>query len=269
MSSTDTKFTRLMPDIYEGVLVPMICEPYARDLAARVLQTGAQSVIETAAGTGVLTRALVAKPGPSRRIVATDIDSAVLERAAALLPKDAKVSFRQANALDLPFADESFDAVACQFGAVAFPDRLKAYQEARRLLKAGGHFLFNVWGRISENQFADSVSEALAAIFPRDPPRFLTRVAHGYHDVDLIRKELRAAGFTSISIETKSFVSRALSAREPATGFCQGTPLRAEIEARDAASLGETTRKVSEALAAKFGPGAVEGSIQALVVNAS
>ena len=269
MASTDTKVARLMPDIYEGVLVPMIIEPYARDLAARVLQTGAQSVIETAAGTGVLTRALVSKLPPPRRLVATDVDPTVLERAAALVPKDAKVTFRQANALDLPFADESFDAVVCQFGAVFFPDKVKAYREARRLLKAGGHFLFNVWGRISENQFANTVSDALADIFPRDPPRFLAHVAHGYHDADTIRKELRAAGFTSISIETKSDVSRAPSAREPATGYCQGTPLRAEIEARDALALERTTRKVSEALAARFGPGSVEGSIQALVVNAS
>jgi ubiquinone/menaquinone biosynthesis C-methylase UbiE len=258
-----------MPDVYERILVPMIAEPYARDLAARVLQTGAHSVLEIAAGTGVLTRALWAKLPASTRIVATDTDRSHLERAAALLPKDAKVTFRQANLLDLPFADESFDAVACQFGAAAFPDKLKAYQEARRVLKAGGHFLFNVWGRLSENQFADSVTEALSAIFPLDPPRFLARVAHAYHDVDTIRKELRAAGFTTISIETKSDIARAASASEPATGYCQGTPLRAEIEARDATGLDQTTRKVTEALAAKFGPGSVEGGIQALVVNAS
>jgi ubiquinone/menaquinone biosynthesis C-methylase UbiE len=269
MASTDTKFTGLIPDIYERFLVPMIFEPYARDLAARVLQTGAQSVIEIAAGTGVLTRALVAKLPTPRRIVATDLDPVVLERAAALLPKDAKVTFRQANALDLPFADESFDAVACQFGAVFFPDKVKAYQEARRVLKAGGHFFFNVWGRISENHFADTVSEALAAIFPKDPPRFLASVSHGYHDVDTIRKELREAGFTSISLETKSGVSRAPSAREPATGYCLGTPLRTEIEARDKTGLEQATLKVTEALAAKFGPGSVEGSIQALVINAS
>jgi ubiquinone/menaquinone biosynthesis C-methylase UbiE len=269
MASTDTKFAGSIPEIYERYLVPLIFESYARDLAARVLRTEAQSVLETAAGTGVLTRALAAKLPASTRIVATDLNQAMLTQAMRLIAGDAKITWRQADALDLPFADESFDAVVCQFGAMFFPDRVKGYEEARRVLRPGGRFLFNVWGRISENQFADAVTEALASVFPDDPPRFLARIPHGYHDVDKIRKELRAAGFTSISIETKSDVSRAPSAREPAMGYCQGTPLRAEIESRDASRLAEATQKATDALAAKFGRGSVEGSIQALIVTAS
>jgi ubiquinone/menaquinone biosynthesis C-methylase UbiE len=269
MASTDTKFAGSIPEIYERHLVPLIFESYARDLAARVLRTEAQSVLETAAGTGVVTRALVAKLPVATRIVATDLNQTMLTLAARLLPSDARIAWRHADALDLPFADESFDAVACQFGVMFFPDKVKGYQEARRVLKPGGHFFFNVWGRISENQFADTVTEALAAVFPDDPPRFLARIPHGYHDVDTIRKELRAAGFTSISIETKSDVSRAPSAREPAMGYCQGTPLRAEIEARDASRLAEATQKATEAIAAKFGRDSVEGTIQALIVTAS
>ena len=269
MTSTDTKFAGSIPETYERYLVPLIFEPYARDLAARVLRTEAQSVLETAAGTGVLTRALVAKLPPSTRIVATDLNQAMLTQAMRLLGADAKITWRQADALDLPFADESFDAVVCQFGAMFFPDKVKGYEEARRVLKPGGHFLFNVWGRISENQFAETVTEAPASVFPDDPPRFLARVPHGYHDVDTIRKELRAAGFTSISIETKSDVSRAASPREPAMGYCQGTPLRSEIESRDASRLVEATQKATEALAAKFGHDSIVGSIQALIVSAS
>jgi ubiquinone/menaquinone biosynthesis C-methylase UbiE len=269
MASTDTKFAGSIPEIYERYLVPLIFESYARDLAARVLRTEAQSVLETAAGTGVLTRAMYAKLPASTRIVATDLNQAMLTQAMRLLKGDARLAWRQADALDLPFADESFDAVVCQFGVMFFPDKVKGYEEARRVLRPGGHFLFNVWGRISENQFADAVTEALAAVFPEDPPRFMARVPHGYHDVDKIRKELRAAGFTSIAIETKTDVSRAPSAREPAMAYCQGTPLRAELESREGSRLEEATQKVTAALAAKFGHGSVEGTIQALIVTAS
>jgi ubiquinone/menaquinone biosynthesis C-methylase UbiE len=269
MASTDTAFAGSIPEIYERLLVPLIFETYARDLAARVLKTGAQSVLETAAGTGVLTRALAAKLPVPRRIVATDLNPGMLKQAATLLPPEAKIVWRQADALDLPFADQSFDAVLCQFGVMFFPDKTKGYAEARRVLKPGGHFFFNVWDRISENQFADAVTEALASVFPDDPPRFLARIPHGYHDPDTIRKELRTAGFSSISIETRSDVARAPSAREPATAYCQGTPLRAEIEARDTTRLLEATQKASEAIAAKFGRDAVESQIRALVVTAS
>lgn len=269
MASTDTKFAGPVPEIYERFLVPLIFQSYARDLAARVLRTEAQSVLETAAGTGVLTRALVAKLPAGKRIVATDLNQAMLNHAARLVPNDAKVTWRQADALDLPFADESFDVVACQFGVMFLSDKVKGYEEARRVLKPGGHFFFNVWGRLSENEFADVVTEALASVFPDDPPRFMERIPHGYYDVDTIRKELRAAGFTSISIETRSDTARAPSAREPAMAYCQGTPLRAEIEARDASRLVEATQKAAEAVAARFGHGSVEGTIKALVVTAS
>src|SRR5262245_35999856 len=134
MVATDTKFVGPIPEIYERYLVPLIFESYARDLASRVLATNAQSVLETAAGTGVLTRALAAKLPVPRRIVATDLNQAMLDHAARLLPGEAKVAWRQADALDLPFADESFDAVACQFGVMFFPDKVKGYQEARRVL---------------------------------------------------------------------------------------------------------------------------------------
>ena len=48
-------------------------------------------------------------------------------------------------------------------------------------------FCFNVWDQIATNEFADVVTETLAAVFPQDPPRFLARTPHGYHDTDLIR----------------------------------------------------------------------------------
>jgi hypothetical protein len=133
----------------------------------------------------------------------------------------------------------------------------------------GGYFFFNVWDRISENEFADVVTEAMAALFPHDPPHFLARTPHGYHDVEQIRQELNAAGFGNISVDTVNRKSKDSSPRVPAIAYCQGTPLRNEIEARDASRLEEATRKSAEGLARRFGTGAIEGRIRAFVITAT
>jgi SAM-dependent methyltransferase len=179
------------------------------------------------------------------------------------------VEWRQADAMRLPFDDRAFDAVVCQFGVMFFPDRSKAISEARRVLKPGGVFIFNVWDRIEENEFADAVTTALETIFPEDPPRFLARTPHGYHDRSIIERDLAQGGFGAPpQIDTVAARSRAPSPRVPAIAYCQGTPLKNEIESRDAARLGEATDIAAEAIAKRFGRGAVDGKIQAHVVTA-
>ena len=269
MVATDQVFTGSIPEIYDRLLVPLIFEPYALDLAGRIAGAGPQRVLETAAGTGVLTRALAARLPQTARIVATDLNQPMLDFAAARLSDDSRITWRQADALALPFEDQAFDVVTCQFGAMFFPDKVQGYREARRVLKPNGRFLFNVWDRISENEFADVVTEALAAMFPQDPPRFLARTPHGYCNADTIREQLTQAGFATISVEAVDKRSRAPSPRQPAVAYCQGTPLRNEIVARDASRLEEATNKATEALARRFGNGSVDSRIRALVVTAS
>jgi ubiquinone/menaquinone biosynthesis C-methylase UbiE len=209
MVATDKVFAGSIPQIYDRFLVPLIFEPYARDLADRLAKAGPQDLLETAAGTGVLTRAVAARFPVSTRITATDLNQPMLDYARTRLSGDSRIAWKQADALALPFGDQSFDAVACQFGAMFFPDRVAGYKEARRVLKPGGHFIFNVWDRISENDFADVVTQALADIFPDDPPRFLARTPHGYHDVDQIRADLKAAGFANASVDAVDARSKA------------------------------------------------------------
>ena len=201
MAATDKLFAGSIPETYDRFLVPLIFESYARDLAERLARVEPREVLETAAGTGVLTRAMASRLPAQARIVATDLNQTMLDHAQKRL-HDGRITWRQADALALPFEDRSFDIVACQFGAMFFPDKVQGYREARRVLKRGGHFFFNVWDAISANEFADVVTQALAMLFPQDPPRFMARIPHGYHDVETIREELTAAGFKEISIAT-------------------------------------------------------------------
>jgi ubiquinone/menaquinone biosynthesis C-methylase UbiE len=268
MASTDKVFSGSIPQIYETLMVPLIFAPYARDLAARIKALAPRSVLETAAGTGVVTRALAIQLPDDVGITATDLNEPMLAQAQAALPGP-RVAWRQADALALPFEAEKFDVVACQFGAMFFPDRVAGYAEARRVLRPGGRLVFNVWDRIEENVFAQEVTDAVADVFAHDPPRFLARVPHGYHDVASIREDLSRAGFTDIGIETREKVSRAPSARDAATAYCQGTPLRNEIEARDATLLAIATDRATQAIARQHGDGPVAGKIQAHVIVAA
>jgi ubiquinone/menaquinone biosynthesis C-methylase UbiE len=269
MVEIDKLFAGSIPEIYDRLLVPLIFESYALDLAKRIAITDPRDVLETAAGTGVLTRAMASCCPAHARIVATDLNQPMLDHASAQQSHDGRIEWRQADALALPFEDRRFDVVACQFGVMFFPDKVQGYQEARRVLKPGGRFCFNVWDRISENEFADVVTQALAACFPHDPPLFMARIPHGYHDVERIRAELNAAGFTSISVDAVDDRSKATSPLDPAIAYCQGTPLRNEIEARDASRLEDATKQAAEALANRFGRGAIEGRIRAFVITAN
>jgi ubiquinone/menaquinone biosynthesis C-methylase UbiE len=151
----------------------LIFEPYAADIARRAESLSPSAVLETAAGSGVVTRALAPRLSPGASYIVTDLNQPMLDYAASRQPPDGRIKWRQADALALPFEIAAFDLVCCQFGAMFFPDRISGYREARRVLKPGGHFLFSVWDRIEENVFADDVTNALAEIFPNDPPRFL------------------------------------------------------------------------------------------------
>lgn len=269
MAESDKVFAGSIPRFYDTLMVPLIFADYAVDLAQRVAAGAPGAVLETAAGSGVVTRLLAPQLRADACYVVTDLNQPMLDYAASRQGPDSRIAWRQADALRLPFPDASFDVVCCQFGAMFFPDRVAGYSEARRVLRPGGRFVFNVWDRIEENAFADEVTNAMAALFPQDPPRFLARTPHGYHDTALIRADLQRAGFASIDIETCAKQSRAASARDAATAFCQGTPLRNEIEARNASLLAQATDHATQAIASRHGEGPVSGKMQAHVIVAA
>ena len=261
-------FSGSIAELYDTYLVPLIFEIYARDLAARMASGSPIDVLETAAGTGVVTRVLASRLGPLARYFVTDLNQPMLDHASSRQGADDRITWLRADALDLPFEDKSFDVLGCQFGVMFFPDKVSGFAEARRVLKSGGRFVFNVWDKIEENEFAQVVTQAMSEVFPDDPPMFLARTPHGYHEVSSIRSDLRDAGFSEVLVESIEATSTAPSPRHPAVAYCQGTPLRNEIEGRDANLLDHATDRAADAIAGRFGTGTVSGRIRGHVITA-
>ena len=267
MAQSDTVFAGSIPALYDRYLGPLIFEPYAADLAARVASGPAERVLEIAAGTGILTRALAASLPGAAEIVATDLNQPMLDFAAAT-PGVERVQWRQADATALPFPDRCSMWWSASSARCFSPTRSPGFREARRVLRPGGRFLFSVWDRIEENEFADVVTTPSPRCFRA------TRQVSRAHAARLPRRRddpRRSCGGRVLADRHRD--RRAAqprpSARDPAIGFCQGTPLRNEIEARDPSRLAEATDEAAAALAARFGPGPIDGKIQALVITAS
>jgi ubiquinone/menaquinone biosynthesis C-methylase UbiE len=266
MANNDAAFAGSIPALYDKHLGPLLFQPYAEDLARRLGDLKSGTLIETAAGTGIVTQALARRLPAAVDILATDLNQAMLDFAAAK-PDMGRVKFKQADGQALPMADASFDALVCQFGIMFFPDRVAGYREAHRVLKPGGRALIAIWKGLPENPIARVVHETMARHLPKDPPRFLGRAPYGHGDEKTIRRELAAAGFTNVTIDTVTFPSRG-TVDDPAIGFCQGSPLRAEIEARAPGGVKAATEAAAAALAKEFGQGRIEAPMQALIVTA-
>lgn len=268
MSESDKAFVGSIPEIYDAYLVPLIFEAFASDLAERAAALNPATILETAAGSGVVTRVLASRLSSEAHYTVTDLNQPMLDHAASKQETNPRVLWQQADALNLPFDDESFDVVVCQFGVMFFPDRIAGYAEALRVLKPGGTLLFNVWGHIGSNEFANIAAKVIAAVFPEEPMPFLARTPYSYYEEDLIRQELNQAGFANITYETRKDTSSASSPRHAAIAFCKGTPQRIEIESWNANLLDHVTDRIEEAIESKYGAGPVTAKIQGHIVTA-
>ena len=246
MTNMDTRFEHSTPSLYDRYMGPLLFEPYAKILAERAALFQPERILETAAGTGIVTRALH-RAVPQSKIIATDVNPVMLAVAAQRLNSD-HVSFQPANAQDLPFENASFDLVVCQFGVMFFPDRVRANEEARRVLRSNGHYLLVSFDRLELNPVPNAAGDAVAALFPDDPPAYMERGPFSYVDPGLIQRDLLAAGFTQVTLETVAATSR-VTAREAAQGMVLGSPFRSEIERRDSSALDRALDAVTAALA--------------------
>jgi SAM-dependent methyltransferase len=251
-----------MPEIYDRCLGDAVFRPFAEDLARRAARLRPSNVLEVAAGTGVVTAELLAA-SPETDVTATDLNPAMVEAGRARVPR---AVWQTADASDLPFPDEAFDLVVCQFGVMFFPDRTAAYSEFSRVLVPSGRILLNTWDTIDTHGFGRPLIDGLERAFPGDVPPFLSTVPHGYANTEIVVRDLQGAGCEVDSAETVTLQGHAASAADVATGFCTGTPLRGEIEARG--DLSETTRLVSSEMTARLGEGFVSAAMTAHVVQA-
>ena len=254
MAHSDANFAGSIPAIYDRCLGPFIFEPYAQDLARRVQKLAPKRVLETAAGTGIVTRALAAASPSSAEIIATDLNQAMLDMAETKISAR-NVTWKQADAQALPFEAASFDLVVCQFGAMFFPDKHRAYGEARRVLREGGIFLFNVWDRIETSEIVHVIAEAVKAAFPDDSPRFLERTPYGYYDVNRIRTSFARLG-SPVSRSKRSRRSAVLLQRENRQwAFVRG--LRYGVRSKRATGAGLKRSRIEQPRPSRRGTRAV------------
>ena len=246
MTETGAPFTHSTPELYDRYMGPLLFEPYARVLAARAALLQPDRILETAAGTGIVTRALHSA-APQAQIVATDLNPVMLGVAEQNL-RSPRVSFQPADAQELPFDHESFDLVVCQFGVMFYPDKVRAHQEARRVLRSSGHYLLVSFDRLELNPVPNAAGTAVAALFADDPPAYMQRGPFSYTDPAVIERDLLAAGFTRIQLETVALTTR-VSASHAAQGLVLGSPFRSEIERRDSSALIRAVDAVTAALA--------------------
>jgi ubiquinone/menaquinone biosynthesis C-methylase UbiE len=250
-------------DVYDEWLVPLTFQAYADDMAGRLTDLRAGSILEVAAGTGAVTRALAGALPDAVTITATDVVPGMVDRAQRVgTPRP--VAWEPANAMALPFESESFDAVVCQFGAMFFDPKRDAFAEARRVLRPGGRFLCSVWDGLEDNEFAAVVNDAVQAHFPDEPPRFLELKPYAYHDPDGIIADLGAAGFDAQpAIEQVQHVSRGATPIDVAAAFLGGTPLRDQVEGRGPGLLASAITATAAALAERFGPADLQSRMSA------
>ena len=267
MQPVDIRFSGSVPANYDRYLVPLLFRPYAELLASRAASLSPRRVLETAAGTGVVTGAL-ASTLPQSEIVATDLNQAMLDVAAAGVSAP-NVSFREADALQLPFEEASFDLVACQFGIMFYPDKVAGNAEARRVLREGGHYLLAIWNHLDKNPLSELAHETMGRLFPDNPPMFMKRGPFSYGDTAQIESDLRAAGFSQVEIETVELMSRSPSAHDAASGLTYGSPMGVELAEYGDGALDRVFAEFSEGARRWEGRDGFEAPMSAHIVTAT
>ena len=267
MREMELRFAGSVPEKYDELMVPLFFHPYAVELARRAQQASPRRILETAAGTGIVTQVLH-EALPEAELIATDLNSPMLEVAERRIASG-DVRFVAANAQELPFKDASFDLLVCQFGAMFFPNRIRAHAEAHRVLRDGGTYLLAIWDRIERNPLSATAQRVLIETFPDDPPLFMREGPFGYSDPSQIVGDLHAAGFGTVELETIELRSRSPSAGDAATALCHGTPMGTEIDERAPGSLDRIFASVEQSLREFEGPNGVDAPMSAHIVTAT
>jgi ubiquinone/menaquinone biosynthesis C-methylase UbiE len=264
----NAKFDGTIPERYDRYLGPLLFEPFAIDLARRVEALRPQNVLEVAAGTGLVTRQLLKILPEASRLTVTDLNDPMIDYARRQVGEDSRVSWRQADAMELPFDDGEFDAVVCQFGIMFFPDKPRGMREFHRVLSTSGSLLLSVWDSIDRNPPGAIIHTALAEVFPEDPPDFYT-VPFSMCDVNELRALAAAAGFRNVRIETLTLEGWSPSAAEAARGLVGGNPVINTMRERAPELIETVEARTRERLSERFGTGDIRVPVRGHVLTAS
>jgi SAM-dependent methyltransferase len=259
-------FGGTLAQYYDRYLVPLMFAPYAEVVADRAKSLRPRRVLETAAGSGIVTEALARTLASDATITATDFNQAMIDVGRAR-PGMERVNWQQADAMKLPFPDNAFDLVVCQFGVMFFPDKRASFRESLRVLGPGGAHLFVVWDSYDNmpNALNWIAAQRVGDMLQRDPHTLLNP---GYFDEPTIRADLAETGFCGVRVERIVRPSRAASARDAAVITVQGSLIRPASKASYPSRLAEATDAVERVMCARFGEGPVEGETRALIVTA-
>ncbi|MEH2525310.1 MULTISPECIES: class I SAM-dependent methyltransferase [unclassified Bradyrhizobium] len=266
MADDDASFTGSIPQYYDQGLGPVIFAGYAADTAQRVAAGRPACVLETAAGTGIVTRKLRDALPAEAQLTATDLNPPMLDLARAKFRPDERGSFQPADATALPFADASFDAIVCQFGLMFFPDKTASFSEAHRALAPGGRYVFSVWDSHRHNPFGRIAHAMAERFFPVDPPQFYN-VPFSCHQIDPIKELLIAAGFDGIDIAVIRQERELPDVAQFARAAVYGNPLIDQVRARGGVDPDRIVDALAQEFRREFGdPGRMP--LQAIVFSA-
>jgi ubiquinone/menaquinone biosynthesis C-methylase UbiE len=259
-------FSGSIPNNYDTHLGPLFFEPFALIMAERIAAVKPAAVLELACGTGRLTRHIADRLGEKTRLVATDVNPAMLGFAREAVAAK-HIEWGTVDAVELPYPDASFDMVVAQFGVMFYSDRVKAYSEALRVLKPGGRLLFTCWDRIEENPTAHITHQLVLEAFPVDTPAFYA-VPFAYHDRVLIREEVLLAGFHHVNMELAAPHGYINTAADAARGLLEGSPIHTAIVERDPSALPALREQLTQRLTVQFGAIELDVPLSAWVVEA-
>jgi SAM-dependent methyltransferase len=226
MAEINIPYKEAIPGKYERYLGPYLYEPYAIYTKSRI-KGSPKIVLEMAAGTGRVTRHIAEKIGNEARLIATDINPNMLNIARKQVDAP-NIEFLVADSQDLPFPDNSFDCVICQFGFMFLPDKQKGFNEAWRVLKPGGQFIFVTWDK-PENNITLNISQQTVIHYLKDPPPPFYARPYAMHNPVELKNHLTVAGFPNSTIEKVTLFGECPTAMDAAIGFVEGNSIILEI----------------------------------------
>lgn len=269
MNKINVQFSGSIPEAYDKYLGPLLFEFSAKDTASRIesnIPAGGK-MLEIACGTGISTYYIRNSLVGDIHITATDVNPAMLDYAKSKHGDLDGVTFEVADALSLPYEDNSFDAVVCQFGIMFFPDKLKGLQEMHRVLKPGGTLYLTVWDKIEKNESALIIYFSIEKFFESNPPQF-TKIPFSFNDIESIKEIFSNAGFKNCNHNIVAETVKGIPAIDVARGWITGSPNIIEINERAVASTEEIIKSVSDAIIEKLGPEPIAFDLQEIIFTA-